>query len=59
MSDLYIIRHGETAGESSVRFYGSTDIPLSEFGREQLRRSKELLRDVPFRTIVASPLRRS
>ena len=59
MSDLILLRHGETAGQSSTRFYGSTDIGLSELGREQMRRAGEVLRELSFRTVITSPLRRS
>lgn len=32
---LVLVRHGETAGQSSIRYYGATDVPLSEEGRAQ------------------------
>lgn len=57
--DLYLVRHGETAGESSIRFYGATDIPLSDTGRRQMELAGEALRGIPFRTAVMSPLSRS
>lgn len=59
MSDLILLRHGETAGQSSIRFYGSTDIPLSDFGVIQMERAGSFLRDCRFNTVIASPLRRS
>jgi len=59
MSELYLLRHGETAGRSSVRFYGSTDVPLSALGEEQMRRAGGALAGVCFRTVVTSPMRRS
>ena len=34
---LILVRHGETEGESSIRYHGRTDVPLSEPGRAQLR----------------------
>lgn len=55
---LVLVRHGETDGESSVRFHGSSDIPLSAAGREQMRRVAAKLVCVPD-LVVASPLRRS
>jgi len=36
---LILVRHGETEGESSIRYHGRTDVPLSELGREQMRRA--------------------
>ena len=59
MSDLILLRHGETAGQSSIRFYGSTDIALSELGEKQMSRSAEALRALSFKTVITSPLRRS
>ena len=59
MSDLILLRHGETAGCSSIRFYGSTDIELSELGIEQMRRAGEALKDMIFGSVYASPLKRS
>src|SRR5260370_16495368 len=34
---LILIRHGETEGESSIRYHGRTDVALSELGRAQMR----------------------
>lgn len=59
MCELVLLRHGETAGQSSVRFYGSTDIELSESGKEQMKRAGDVLRQQTFKTIITSPLRRS
>jgi broad specificity phosphatase PhoE len=56
---LVLIRHGETDGESSVRYHGSTDLPLSEEGRAQLRDAARSLAREAFDLVVASPLRRS
>ena len=36
---LILVRHGETEGESSIRYHGRTDVALSELGREQMRRA--------------------
>ena len=37
LSRVVLIRHGETDGESSVRFHGRTDVALSEEGRAHMR----------------------
>ena len=34
---LALVRHGETEGESSIRYHGRNDVPLSDLGREQMR----------------------
>jgi broad specificity phosphatase PhoE len=56
---IVMIRHGETVGNSSVRFHGSGDLALSDAGREQLRQTARRLRGENFDVVVASPLRRS
>ena len=56
---LVLIRHGETAGQSSIRFHGSSDVELSDEGRAQMREVAGGLRTEVFDLIVASPLRRS
>lgn len=56
---LYFVRHGETVGGSSVRFYGRTDVALSDLGREQVRGLVPLLGHVVFRAVVHSPLARA
>jgi broad specificity phosphatase PhoE len=56
---LILIRHGETQGHSSVRYYGSTDVDLSESGRAQMRRTAAALRHQEIDLWVASSLRRS
>ncbi len=38
-----LVRHGETEGQSSVRYHGSNDVPLSDLGRTQIRRLVPLL----------------
>lgn len=59
MSDIYIVRHGETSGESSVRLYGKTNIGLSDSGREQMRLAGNHLEHIPFKQVFVSPLSRS
>ncbi len=56
---IVMVRHGETEGNSSVRFHGSADVPLCDEGRAQLRRTERTLRTEVFDLVVASPLRRS
>lgn len=38
---LYLIRHGDTEGTQKRLFYGSTDLPLAEEGRVQVRKLRE------------------
>lgn len=63
MLTLALVRHGETVGNSSIRYHGRTDVELSNLGRKQMRAVQGWLnihlagsRRGP---IVASPLRRA
>lgn len=56
---IVLMRHGETTGESSIRFHGSTDVPLSDLGRAQMREAAKVLSHECFDLVVGSPLRRS
>ena len=56
---ITLVRHGETVGQSSIRYYGATDLPLSDLGREQMRRVAETLRDERFDAVFSSRLQRS
>ena len=54
-----MIRHGETALNVKGCYYGITDAVLSEKGISQARYLKEILKEVSFDYIVASPLVRA
>lgn len=56
---VWLVRHGETTGESSIRYHGSNDVPLSELGRAQVRNLAPLLAGVEFARVVHSPLSRA
>ncbi len=56
---LVLIRHGETVGDSSVRFHGSNDVELSAEGRALMREVGRGLRGEVFDLVLASPLQRS
>lgn len=54
-----MIRHGETALNAKRCYYGRTDAVLSEKGISQARYLKEILKEISFDYIVASPLVRA
>ena len=60
---FFLVRHGETEGESSIRYHGATDVPLSELGREQMRRAARAIaarrRQGNFGKVFSSPLVRA
>jgi broad specificity phosphatase PhoE len=63
MQTLVLVRHGETVGNSSVRYHGRTDVELSESGRRQMRAARYWLRthfgSPHFAPIIASSLCRA
>lgn len=56
---LWLVRHGETEGQSSIRYHGANDVPLSDVGRQQIRALQPLLAGVPFTQVIHSPLSRA
>jgi broad specificity phosphatase PhoE len=60
---LVLVRHGETVGHSSIRYYGRTDVALSDLGRRQMRAVREWLAmregAVRFARVFTSPLVRA
>lgn len=57
-TDIYLIRHGETANNKKGVLVGRKDVELSEEGREQIR---EMTRHHPFpqpSVVYVSPMRR-
>jgi broad specificity phosphatase PhoE len=56
---IVLVRHGETVGDSSIRFHGSSDLALSDEGRAQMREATFELRQETFDLVMASPLQRS
>jgi len=56
---LWLVRHGDTEGQSSIRYHGSNDVRLSDAGRAQIRALAPLLRGVDFVRVVHSPLLRA
>jgi ribonuclease H / adenosylcobalamin/alpha-ribazole phosphatase len=53
-----LVRHGETESSRERRFAGSTNVDLTDFGREQARALAQRLRPVRIDVIHVSPLGR-
>jgi alpha-ribazole phosphatase len=54
--ELYLLRHGDTGLHG--RYIGSTDAPLTDRGREQVRKTSGLLLGKGLNKIVCSPMLR-
>lgn len=60
---LILVRHGETEGESSIRYHGRNDVALSELGRAQMRAARAAIETdhggLVFDHVFTSPLARA
>jgi len=54
-----LIRHGETEWSKSGQHTGSTDIPLTDHGRDEARATGRLLGDRRFALVLVSPMQRA
>ncbi|PRY70468.1 putative phosphoglycerate mutase [Glaciihabitans tibetensis] len=59
MTNLYLVRHGETDWNRARRIQGSTDIPLNDTGRAQAATTGALLARREWDAIISSPLSRA
>jgi len=56
---IFLIRHGATTLTAEDRFAGSTDVPLSDVGRDQAAKLAARLAHLPVAAVYASPLGRT
>ncbi|MFJ7150475.1 histidine phosphatase family protein [Streptomyces sp. NPDC100445] len=59
MGDLLLVRHGETEWSRNGRHTGSTDVPLTDHGRDEARRLVPLIRAERVAAAFVSPLGRA
>ena len=55
---IHLLRHGLTAANAEGRYIGSTDLPLSEAGRQELTRLKQECEYPAVQRVYTSPLKR-
>ena len=56
---LFLVRHGETAANTEMRYLGTRDDALTERGAGQARRLAAAFRELPIDAVCTSPLRRA
>ena len=59
MTELIVMRHGETDWNRQHRFQGQIDVPLNAAGRAQAKRLAQRLAQEAFDVVVASDLQRA
>ena len=56
---LYLVRHGETAWSLSGQHTGTTDIPLTAHGEDEVRSLSANFSKIPFARVLSSPRQRA
>jgi broad specificity phosphatase PhoE len=56
---LVLVRHGETVGQSSIRYYGASDVALSDSGSQQMARVRTALAAEEFDAVYTSERQRT
>jgi broad specificity phosphatase PhoE len=59
VSEIVLVRHGETEWSATSRHTSRTDLPLTEAGRERARSLRDRLSERSFALVLCSPLRRA
>ena len=59
MTELLVIRHGETDWNRQHRFQGQIDVPLNDMGLAQAERLSQRLVDEPVDVLISSDLQRA
>ena len=59
MTELFLVRHGETDWNRERRVQGRTDVPLNDTGRAQARAAGKLLARREWDSVLTSPLSRA
>ena len=57
--ELFLVRHGETTWNKEGRYYGHSDVPLSDKGIAQAKKLGNYFRKIEFDKVIISPLIRA
>jgi len=58
-SQIFLVRHGETAWSISGQHTGRTDIPLTGRGEDEAREFGQRSRDIQFVRVLTTPRQRA
>lgn len=59
MITLYLVRHGQTIWNSTGKYQGRTDVPLSDKGLAQAEKTVEWFKNIHLDGVITSPLQRA
>jgi broad specificity phosphatase PhoE len=59
VTQIFLIRHGETAWSLTGQHTGRTDLPLTETGEHRASQLRGLLQEIKFTHVLTSPLQRA
>jgi broad specificity phosphatase PhoE len=59
LTELWLVRHGETAWSLSGAHTSRTDIPLTEHGRRRAEELRDYLKETRFDAVFVSPMQRA
>ncbi|CAM4165010.1 histidine phosphatase family protein [Lacicoccus alkaliphilus] len=59
MTKIFLVRHGVTEFNQSLRLQGSSDIPLNASGIDQAKKAREFFKDENIEIMLSSPLSRA
>jgi broad specificity phosphatase PhoE len=59
MTNIYLVRHGQTAWNKEEIFRGRSDVPLNDTGLREAELAAEFFRGLEIRAIYSSPLLRA
>lgn len=57
--EVYLVRHGETIWNKERRYYGFSDVDLSEIGLQQAQSLGNFMKQISFDKVISSPLCRA